>query len=180
MILIRVEPVSSGNFPMSVQDKRAAFLRHMPETRQERMGKKFDEQDIGNVIGCWFTPAYVKTDNQLDVIVYANDIIKRDHKDSDIRIIAVEIPDDEVDQYRVSNMPDDSFAMIRSKNPDVEYLLPTSVIAEKASVIMIVSRDELLQPSEYRKSLEDFEKSIFGSLTNKSSRQRRETLWPSC
>jgi len=160
---------------MSVQEKRAAFLMHISEQRKERLGDKFDTQDMGNVMGCWFAPAYAKTADELDVLEYANDIIRVDHEGSDIRLIAIEIPDDQIDQYRVSSLSEDSFARRRSRNVDSEYVIPTNLIKEKGSIFMTLKQDEMLSVGAYRESLAQFE----NSLTTKSSRQLRETSRPS-
>ncbi len=176
MILVRVEPISSGKFPMSVEEKRNAFLHHISEQRKERLGNKFDSQDMGNVMGCWFAPAYAKTGDELDVLEYANDIIRVDHEGSDIRLIAIEIPDDEIDKYRVKNMPEGSFARQRSRNEDSEYVIPTDIIIKNARIIMTLRHDEVLESHLYRACLSQFENDLTSHAELKSSRQLREAL----
>jgi hypothetical protein len=158
MILVRVEPVSSGKFPMTVEEKQTEFFSRIPERIQERMRKKFHENDMGSVLGCWFSPAYAESNGTLDALEYANDIISADHEDSDLRLIAIELSDEETDNFCVSNMPEDCFARQRSRNTNAEFVIPTEIIMERGKEIMIIDKNTKLNAETYRSVLLDFER----------------------
>jgi hypothetical protein len=160
MILVRIEPESCGNFPATIEQKRQSYLSTIPEVHRKRFAEKFDSGDWGNNIGCWFMPAYSKTNDVLDALVYANDIIKSDHEGKDLRIIAIEIDDNEADKYRVSNMPSTSFARKRSKTPDAEYLIPTDIIIKKGRVIGTIASNTEITEIDYRQILLSFEQNL--------------------
>ena len=157
MILVRVEPVSSGKFPMTVEEKQEGFFSRIPERIQERIRKRFDANNMGDVLGCWFSPAYAQSNGTLDALEYANDIIGADHEDSDLRLIAIELSDEEVDEFCVANMPEECFARQRSRNTDAEYVIPTEIIIERRKEIMIIDKNTTLDTDTYRSALLDFE-----------------------
>lgn len=169
MILVRVEPIDNIAFPLSEEEKKKHFLSAIPERIRDRMAGRFNENDLGNVIGCWFSDANSRSEEgQLDVLTYANEIIKDDHPDSGVRVIAIEIPDGQVEMYHVKNSKN-SYVQNRSKNQDPEYVVPTSLISKSASVVLELSPDETLTEKMYISALEKFQNDGEGANVNLAS-----------
>jgi hypothetical protein len=179
MILIRVEPVSAGDFPQTVEEKKQNFLSRVSESRRDKWAREFDDSDLGNVVGCWFSPAYGKIHEELDALIYANDIIAANHEDSDLRVIAIEIPDSEIDQIRVCNLPENNFAHRRSAHPESEYVIPTEILSENAKIIHVVPKGTELIAHDYRNALASFEKDL-NERVAQPSRQLRAASLTSC
>lgn len=157
MILVRVEPVlETVKFPAGIEEKKAFFLSAMPERMIDRMSRKFNEQDLGNVMGCWFMPAYEQSFKEgLDILLYANEIVKDDHDDFDLRIVAIEIPDNQVEQFHVKRSQN-FYVQSRSFNVEAEYVVPTQLIIKSAQEIMRIPKGESLSEGDYLKSLAIF------------------------
>lgn len=158
MLLVRIEPIENTPFPLTADKKKELFFSSISERTKARMLPRYESEDWGNIIGCWFMPAYAKTGDELDAITYANTIIGPDHPESDLRIIAIEIDDVETDAMRACNKMDNSFVQQRCKNPDAEYIVPTDMIVEKAEVIATIPKGKQLSEASYRGILTEHEK----------------------
>lgn len=159
MILVRVEPTSVGPVGMNASERKEAWLASCGDTVRDRLRVTFDKKSLGDIVGCWFSPALGKTGDHLDALEYFNNIISTDHQ-GPIRIVALDIDSSEAEKYKIANLSRDHRGYTNSRNVEAEYLLPSNIPEKAVEILTLNPAQEPLTEEKYREALERFKTSL--------------------